>query len=1430
MDQIHQDEKGFIWIGSTEGLFRFDGYATRTFFPEPDNENSLKYYSVTSLFEDSRGELWIGNHNVLSWFDRRTETFIHYSGLKDDKETPLPGIIYSIAEDRLGRIWITAGYKVYRVDLSTRSFIPVENVPGRIRVVYRSLAGDLLCGGESLYRYDEEEDVFTDILEADFPGRVIRVIYGDDTTLYLGSNDGVIGEYSVSTGEMKSYYVDREKKELLITSIVKDSWGDVWAGTNGSGLARIRDGVLLVNRHDPDDPLSIQDDSIASLFTDRQDILWIGYYYVGIGHYVRNSFRYTRYLHEEGSELGLNSNNICTFYKDREDTIWIGTSVPGLHKLSPGSREPERITHLADGTPLDLSYSVTVVEDNRGRLWFATWASGLSVYDPLNNTLKTYLYNPDDMEDSRGLSGPNLQGLLYDSQGILWIGTNNGLDRFDIEKEEFIHYFHDSEDPDSLSISIVTSIHEDGEGQIWLSHSHGGISVLDKESEKFSHFRSEPGKPGTLSSDKIWDLSIDEHYVWAAAENALNRIDLYTGSVKVYDARRGLPGRGTVNIVEDHSGDLWIGGSPGMLLKFNKKSEVFKRYSRDEGFPLKGFVVPSYVTENRDVFFGSYGQGLLSINTGDFSDYDYKPRVVISDFYLFNSLLSPGHPLLSHTIEETDVLNLSYRQSVLSFEVAVLNYRHPLENQFRYTLEGFDSEWYLSSGKRRLITYTNLAPGKYTLKIKGANNDGVWSSAVKELDIVVSPPLWKSWWAYLFYLIFLILVIMSWFRYSIRKKEKEFLFSRRELQREKELTSELKRLNRLKDDFLANTSHELRTPLHGMIGISESLMDGAAGTLSPEVEYNLSLVVGSGKRLMTLINDLLDFSRLKEEQIEIERKPVDIRQVADIVLSMCQPLVKNKELKLVNLISDDFTLVRGDENRLEQVLYNLVGNAVKFTVRGQITVSGECRGEYAWISVRDTGVGISQDNIKRIFNAFEQVDGSVSRHFGGTGLGLTISKKLIERHGGVLDVNSVPGEGSTFTFSIPVSDKSLPLERAALFQQTVSHLKVSPVQVPSESAGYRILVVDDEEVNLQVLMNHISLAGISVDLCTNGFDALNRVQESSYDMVIADLMMPGMSGYELCARLRENYTATEMPVLILTARSRIEDLLLAFKAGANDYISKPFNKEELMARVQTLLTLKKSVENFTNLEKKILEDRIKSINVLISGIAHEINTPVGVSITSLSYIQEQVGHVESLLKENQLKRNQMAEFFDSLKKSMELIHTGMERASFFVTRLKEMLVFSESHVVSFSLKELLDSVLISLASEIKEAGFQYRVICEDSVVLSGFTGQLSQLLTILVLNTIEHNKGMNCQIVIRAEEVENGVNLYYRDYGKGISSDIVEKIFDPFFTTARREGRMGLGLHIAYTIVVYKLKGSIQYRTSEDGEADFVVFLPHIFK
>ena len=1210
---IVQDRQGFLWFATLDGLNRYDGHGFKIYRNDPDNPHSLSHNNIRALQEDRTGALWLGTTGGgLDRFDPATERFTHYVHDPRDALSLSDNNIWAIQQDPSGAFWVGTDLGLDRLDPTTGQFSryrpsgndPIHGRHNTVWAIHQEPSGQLWLGtdGGGLHLFDPEMEGSTRYRHdpgdpQSLSSNHVWAIYEDRSgRKWISTFDAGLNLFDPKTETFTRYPHDPDDPHSLSHNNVKvvyqDRSGVFWVGTNGGGLNRFdaESGRFTRHQHDPADPRSLSHNNIWTVFEDRTGVLWTGTNGGGLNRHDPSTDIYSRYRHDPEDPATLTDNNIRALHESRTGMLWVGTNGRGLNLFDPATERFVRYRHVP-GDPGSLTNDNVwaIHEDRDGVLWVGT-NSGLNKMGPASDGFATYRH---DVEDPQTLSDDRVWEIFEDSKGALWVGTDGGgLNHFDRSTERFVRYQHDPADAGSLSSNSVWVLSEASDGSLWVGTGGGGLNRFDPATAQAERYGHDGADPRSLSNNIVLTIHADAAGLWIGTDGGgLNRFDPETGAFRAYRQKDGLPNDVVYGILEDEPGDLWLSTNHG-LARFDPRAETFQTYDASNGLLGNELNAGAYLESRTGRFYFGGIDGLNAFDPSRVQPNPHVPPVVLTSFKKYNR-----EAVLETPIPFLESLELSYRDDLISFEVAALDFSAPEKNRYAYRLEGLDDDW-IALGTKHDITFTDLDPGRYTLRVKGSNNDGVWNDRGVTLPIMVKPPPWATWWAYsLFALVAALTVAGTVWLY------------REKLRREQEISRRLLRVDQLKDEFLATTSHELRTPLYGITGLTQSLIDGATGELPEETKANLAMVAASGRRLTVLVNDILDFSKLRHRSLELDLKRVDLHALVDVVLTLSRPLIGSKQLQLENAVPKDLPAVYADENRLQQILHNLVGNAVKFTETGSVEVSAEASEDLLTVRVADTGIGIPEGQEGRVFEAFEQADGAVDREHGGTGLGLAVSRQLVELHGGAIGVESTPGEGSVFSFTLPIAEarpadstpdrpavtgSALQAESHPVTPEGTSAVATRGEASAAPDGGPRVLVVDDEPVNLQVLRNHLAVERFQLTLASSGEEALRLLEEQTFDLVLLDVMMPRVSGYEVCRVLRRNHPLSELPVIFLTARDQDSDVVAGMALGANDYLSKPISKDRLLARVRPHLEL---LDVHRNLER-LVEEKISEIKVL----------------------------------------------------------------------------------------------------------------------------------------------------------------------------------------------------------------------------------------
>lgn len=1224
---IVQDRQGFVWIGGSNGLARYNGHSYDLFLYNPEDVHSLSNNFVWDLLVDRQGQLWVATTNGLNRFIPETQSFERYLNHPDQPDSLISNDVYTLMEDRDGKLWVGTRQGLDRFDPSSNTFQHFRHDPDNagtlssnsITALYQDSHGVIWVGTQrglnifdplnqsfSLFSYDQQPGFYDSSLS------VRDLVEDADLALWVGTDDGL---YRFNQQSGARHYQNNPQDEASLSDnrvwkLLVDSKQQLWVATDHGGLNLYQRAEDAFQRyqHDPYDSSSLASDQVREIFEDSAGDYWVALFPSGVDYADHTASIFTVYTHAPEDFDSISHDAILSVAEGPERKVWVGTEG-GLNLFDPATGGFSQFRHQpGDKNSLGANAVLAITRDRDGRYWFGTWSGGLNLYQPKTGTFKRFMPDPTD---PNSVSSAYIWSLLGDSKGRLWIGTEAGdLDLYDPSKGTFAHFTPDLKNPRALSGGFMRTIIEDRDGVIWIATLQG-LNRFNEADQTFTRYQHQPGDPGSIPHNSVATVFEDSQgRLWVGTESGLALlVDRDKGRFRTYSTDQGLPNGSIMGLREDAQGYLWINTLAG-LSRFDPATERFTNYNRLNGLAGNIMNRPAiYFSPQGDMYVGST-KGLTRFRPDEVRDNPLVPPMVFTSFRVFNQEVALGpDSLLEKNIQYTDQLVLDYKTSMFSLHFAALSYRNSAANQYAYRLQGFDDQW-INAGRNHSATYTNLNPGDYVFTVKGSNNNGIWNEAGRSIRITVLPPPWRTWWAYGIYLLAVLGIIYAFVQSQRRKVEFQ-----------KQKVAHLRAIDKLKDEFLANTSHELRTPLNGIIGLTESLIDDPSAEMSEKVRNYLKMIAGSGRRLSNLINDILDFSKIKNHGMELRLAPTNFANVCDAVCIMSQPLADKKAIRLINDLPDDMPPVMADEDRLQQILYNLIGNAIKFTFTGHVKIFAKWDDEWVTVFVEDTGIGIPESDLGSIFDSFTQARGDAAREFEGTGLGLAVAKNLIELHGGAISVHSELNKGSTFRFTLKKSDQPVAHrqreEDSAVRLNAVVDVygegdsEVVVTESPNvDSCKFHILVVDDDPINRQVLIGQLSLHNYRISEASNGQEAVEKIKsDGSVDLVLLDVMMPRMTGYEAAMQIRAIKPVHELPIIFITAKHLASDLVAGFVAGGNDFLIKPVSKNELLSRTKThllLMDVTRNLENLVEERTNTLKEAQKSLET-VDNIVNLIN-------------------------------------------------------------------------------------------------------------------------------------------------------------------------------------------------------------------------------
>jgi signal transduction histidine kinase/ligand-binding sensor domain-containing protein/DNA-binding response OmpR family regulator len=1212
-----QDHKGMIWIGTGNGLNKYDGNKFKVYRNIPGDSTSISYNWINRLYEDSAGQLWIGLiSGGLCRYNREMDNFVRYVPIKDDT-TSLKGrrvnAIYEFKDGNQSTLWIGTVGAINKFNPETNNFKHYypEGKKRRYKTNNNFLGTIVHDGSNRLWISTWREGLF----------------YYD-----------AVGDRFVRYQPSKNFKI----KFVLSLYATKEQGKDIlWAGTYIDGLYKIEieSGKVKQFLHEKESAGDETKNSIFAIYPDT-DLpgadLWLGSYN-GLYRFNTINETYFNYKYDVGHSESLNSDFIEAVYKDKSGLVWIGTDR-GVNKLNPLFSNFHNLGQNNTSQNNLSNNTVTAIcgteISGRKTLWIGT-SNGLKKYDPKTGQISYIINDPNSVSS---LSNNYIMSILY-SNNFLWIGTNNGLNRINPITCKIKRYFIPDTDP---AANQIYTLAEDEAGVIWMGTLGSPIYSFDPKNEKFSRhigyssvyslFFDSFGYLWTglqaglrrinLNSKKstwYWHNSKDESTIshneisailesknktlWIGTAAGLNKYNRETESFIRYTDKDGLPSNLICAILEDDHGNLWISTSKG-ISKFNPENITFKNFDAGDGLQGNEFkYLSAYKNKRGEMFFGGTN-GLTMFHPDRIKNNTFIPPVVLTDFQIFNKNIRPGeNSILKNNITETKEILIPYDQSVFSFEFAALDYFNPKKNQYAYQMEGIDPNWVYIDASRRFATYTNLDAGEYTFRVKGSNNDGLWNEEGTSVKVIILPPWWKTNWAYTFYLIFFGFVVYGVWRFQTNRLKMKQQMEMKNFEADK-----LREVDKMKSHFFANISHEFRTPLTLIKGPVKQMLDEK---FVGNIKEQYKMILRNSDRLLGLINQILDLSKLESGEMKLKVSKTDIIKYLKGLVQSFSSFAERKKISLK--FDNKIKILMGyiDHDKLEKIITNLLSNAFKFTPEsGVVEVAvlttplpaaspfskGGTRG--VQISISNTGTGIPADQIEKIFDRFYQVDDNYKKDSEGSGIGLALTKELVEVCHGEISISSIPNKTTTFFVTLPIAKEFFKEDEIVVSTPQISPFtkgglrgvaeyyseseKIEQKSIAQKIAPLILIVEDNPDVTgyIRSFMEN----GYRILTAENGKEGLKKTIEKYPDLVISDVMMPEMDGFELCQKIKSDERISHIPVILLTAKADLISKLEGLEFGADDYINKPFEADELKVRSKNLIEQRKRLrEKFARL-------------------------------------------------------------------------------------------------------------------------------------------------------------------------------------------------------------------------------------------------------
>jgi len=1293
---ITQDKDGFMWFGTRYGLNKYGGAHVQSFINIEGDTTTLSDSRINDVALDKNGNFWLATNAGLNHYDLEENIFTRFFHNPADANSLSADLVLATDVDRFGRIWVgteSAGLNIYdpkngrfyRYRKNARD--PFSISSNAITKIIEDDRGEIWIGtrGGGLNLFDPNTNRFIryDISDQE-ANNTVTALHSAGDQLWVGTKQGLFvmsyedgGHYKLSRFASDTKKYDQIISRSPILSLLQDENKNLWIGTENNGLLLVdpeRKQVSSFRKGIRKDQ-GPSGNSIWSLFQDDQGIIWIGTYDNGLDKLDPLEKKIPYYSSAKSGIGEVNFNVVSSFAEIEGEGLWIASDGGGLNFWDYQSEEltTYRASQAEDALMGDAVLSILV--DSQGDLWASSWQGGVSIKRKGSEGFEHVGYSPGS---EMTLLGVDAFFVFEDSRENIWISLfHHGINIYDKSNGTLKSIVQD-ESPTSLSNAKIKCIIEPRPGEFWLATEGDGIDRIwvDKDYNilRKENFRFNTGDTTGINHNMVNHLHVAQSgKLWITTfGGGVNLMDTTTKYVQRIQEEDGLSSNIVFSLEEDQAGNIWVGTSYG-LCRISPELEV-EQFTAFNGLEEVEFTKSaSFINESGELFFGTKN-GYYRFHPDDILKNTRTPEVELTGFNLNDGRddIKRNQQLLKYRFPGNEII-LKHNQNDFSFSFSVLNYSQPMENNYAYKLQGYDDEW-ISSNDGLDIRYTNVPPGRYRFMAKGSNNDGVWNTKGSSITVIIKPPWYLTGYSFFGYLM-VFLVLLWFFRQAIVYRER----LKNELQMEHLELTKMQELDRLKSQFFANISHEFRTPLTLIIGPLRAML---SGTYIGDFKNQFRVMSRNAERLLQLINQILDLSKIESGAVQLKATEGDIVKFLKPLYQAFSNYAQKQYIDYKCHFPDHGVNIYFEEDKIEKVVVNLLSNAFKHTPEfGKISFEVKETEDSVCFSVTDTGSGIPKDELDKIFDRFYQVNFNNGK---GSGIGLALTKELVELHKGSIMVESQVNGGSCFSVRLLKGTSHLKFDE--IYQSEIvvdrgfeedfkqidlakNDLSLNPVEAPTtekENDAATILLVDDNDDVRSFISDYLG-SSYKILEAKDGQEGLSLTNEHIPDVVIADIIMPEMDGYDLCRKIKTEERTSHIPVILLTAKASGDSTEEGFKHGADYYLIKPFNPKILELRIKNILRARNRVRNRL-LNGDVVEIQPKEIKALSKDQAFLKNA---ISILEENISDSNFG-VEELCHEVGLSRTQLYrklktlagqsanEFIRSfrLKRAAQLLSTG----------------------------------------------------------------------------------------------------------------------------------------------------------------------------